>query len=174
MKKKMIMIITVLLPCIILSLTACSLSSGTPIDEHYTKISDAKLGEDAKIAQTFLQDKGYQVLAYSSGTSSTYQLTEEKLNDEEDLYENHKWALQGVRTESYIGKTVNNERFIVKNHPLDNWKSGDTVSKGMTYVDVMIVEGKAVGGISVPYTKEKMVGMPYSLEGKTLEEINKK
>ena len=167
-------IVTLLLFSIIFSLVACSSLSVSEIDQRYSIITDSKLSKEAKIAQLFLQEKGYKVIAYSSGTSSSYQLTEEKLNDEQDKYENYKWALQGISPERYIGKTINNERFIVKNHPLDKWKSGSSVSEGKAYVDVMVIDGKALGGVSAPYTKEKLVGKPFTLDGETLEEIKNK
>jgi protein involved in sex pheromone biosynthesis len=168
MKKKIIMLF---LSIILFILAACTDRIVTEIDSSFSKINEVKLSEEAKVAQKFLQDKDFQVLAYSSRTSSSYKLTEEKLNDIKDQYENYKWALQGISTDNYIGKTIFNERFIVKNHSLDNWKSGSLKSEGKTYVDVIVVEGKAIGGISAPYTKEQLVGMPYSLDGKTLDEI---
>lgn len=159
---KKLNVVMIIFSFFFLLLSACSNS-----DSKFEPIDEAKLSKEAKVAKTLLQDKDYKVVAYSKETSSTYVLTEEKLNDEQDYYENHKWKLQGVSADQYIGNTIFNERFIVKNHPLDSYPGGE----GKTYIDVIVVDGKAIGGISAPYTKDALVGMPYSLEGKTLEEI---
>lgn len=74
--------------------------------------------------------------------------------------------MKNIPVNNFIGKAIFNERFIVKNHPLDDWNSEKENSEGMTYVDVIVVDGKAIGGTSFPYTKDSYVGMPYSLKVK--------
>jgi hypothetical protein len=79
---------------------------------------------------------------------------------------------QSVFPDEFIGKIIHHEYFLVKNHPLDNWKSGSNRSIGKMSVSVLIVDGTPIGGTSFPRTKRNdLVGAPYSLDGKTLEEI---
>jgi hypothetical protein len=162
---KKLKFVAVLFSFFFLLLSACSNS-----DSKFESIAEAELSKEAMAAKNLLQAKDYKVVAYSKETSSNYVLTEEKLKDEQDHYENHKWKLQAISTDKYIGKTIFNERFIVKNHPLDSYLGGE----GKTHIDVIVVDGKAIGGISAPYTKDALVGMPFSLDGKTLDEINNK
>lgn len=151
---------------LILSLIGCS-----SLNPKFYSINEVKLSTEAKIARDFLNDKGYKVVAYSKETSSSYVLTDEKLNDPaEPPYQKLIWNQPGISPDKYMGKTIFNERFIVTNHPLDTYPHGE----GKTYVDVMVVDGHPIGGISAPVTKEKLVGAPYSLDGKPLEQIQNK
>lgn len=56
--------------------------------------------------------------------------------------------------------------FTVTNHPLGTFD--DSKSK----VSILLCEGKVIGGTSFPNTA--MDGAPYSLDGKTLEEVTGK
>lgn len=108
----------------------------------------------------YLTSKGYKVQSYA-GQSQSYELTKEKLIQ---LPYMMYWGLQSVDPADYIGQTINVEKFIVTNHPL---------SKGKVDVYVYEVEGKPIGGTSYP-TGDTSVGGYWSLEGKTLEELQPK
>jgi len=69
----------------------------------------------ARAAVTFLEQKGYRVLSYE-GTIETYQLTKARLLTIPDMI---YWGLQTVDPAPYLGKTVEVEKYIVTNHPLD-------------------------------------------------------
>ncbi|MNG11670.1 hypothetical protein D3C84_952230 [compost metagenome] len=75
-----------------------------------------------------------------------------------------EWALQSVDPSQYFGQMINIEKFIVKNHPL---------SEGKVDVYVYEVEGQPIGGTSNPHG-EQSAGGTWSLEGKTIDEIQAK
>ncbi|MGO4542258.1 hypothetical protein [Paenibacillus sp. 2TAB19] len=108
----------------------------------------------------YIEEKGYTIISYE-GPSSSYELTKEKLTQ---LPYMMYWGLQSVDPADYIGKTINSEKFIVTKHPLANGK-----------VDVYVyeVDGKPFGGTSYPHG-DTADGGYWSLEGKTLEELQPK
>ncbi|WP_090792712.1 hypothetical protein [Paenibacillus sp. GP183] len=53
------------------------------------------------------------------------------------------------------------------------WKSGNNKSKGKTENYVYIVDNQVVGGTSYPVVEKQMAGGYWSLDGKTLEEVQK-
>lgn len=109
----------------------------------------------------YLKDKGYQIVS-SDGQIETYILTRQKLLEMPYMI---YWGLQDVDPIDYITKTITVKKYIVKNHPLSN----DQVD-----VFVFVVDGKPIGGVSNRHN-EKVVDIGYySLEGKTLEEVQKK
>ena len=92
-------------------------------------------------------------------------------------YSNY-WGLQTGDVSKFLDKNVHVEKFVVTNHPLDNWESHSVnpalrvKSKGKTDVWVYVIDGQAVGGISYPILDEAMTGGVWSLDGKTLEEVH--
>lgn len=74
------------------------------------------------------------------------------------------WGLQLVDPSKYFGKTINVEKFIVKNHPL---------AKGKVDIYVYEVDGQPIGGTSHPHC-DTSVGGYWSLDGKSLEELQPK
>jgi hypothetical protein len=86
------------------------------------------------------------------------------------------WASQDVDPSQYIGKNIDVEKFIVKNHVLDHWqmksKSSHMKSDGKTQVFVYVVDNKAVGGTSFPDISGSLIlmGGYWLLDGKTLNE----
>jgi hypothetical protein len=59
---------------------------------------------------------------------------------------------------------------------LEHWQSNSKVSKlksdGTTQVFVYVIDSKAVGGTSFPSISEHLLGGYWSLDGKTLDEID--
>ncbi|MDQ0061454.1 hypothetical protein [Paenibacillus harenae] len=111
-------------------------------------------------AIAYIEEKGYKVISYE-GQSSSYELTKEKLIR---LPYMMYWGLMPFDPADYIGKTVNIEKFIVTNHPL---------AKGKVDVYVYEVNSVPIGGTSFPHG-DKSDGGYWSLEGKTLEELQPK
>lgn len=118
----------------------------------------------------YLEQKGYKVLSFD-GSVETYEMSKEKIIK---LPYSIGWGLQTVEPSEYFGKTVDIQKIVVANHPLDNWESNNAKSKGKTEVYVYVVEGKVVGGTSLPVTNESVRGGYWSLDGKTLEEVSGK
>ncbi|MEI7027225.1 hypothetical protein [Paenibacillus sp. y28] len=111
-------------------------------------------------AAGLLLQKGYRLIAYE-GQVQSYVLTREKLTELPYMV---YWGLQQAEPADYIGKTIEVEKFIVRKHPL---------SEGKVDVFVYTVEGRPVGGTSYPH-KAVLAGGYWSLEGRTLEEIQDK
>lgn len=92
-------------------------------------------------------------------------------------YSNY-WGLQTEDPSVYLDKEVNVQKFIVTNHPLDNWKSTSAKpenivkSKGKTAIWIYVVDNQAVGGHSYPVIDQAMDGGVWSLDGRTLEEVH--
>lgn len=131
---------------LVLLLIACSGSNELPIERS--------------AATAYIEEKGYRVISYE-GQSANYELTKEKLTQ---LPYMMYWGLQSVDPADYIGKIINVEKFIVTNHPL---------SKGKVEVYVYEAQGMPIGGTSVPHGDTSDGGY-WSLEGKTLEELQPK
>ncbi len=117
------------------------------------------------IAKQHLQQQGYTIISHE-WSSEPYTLERDRLDEE---YLVQVWQVQAANKEDYIGKEIYEERFIVKNHPLDDW---DGKGLGKTNVYVMLVDGQVIGGTSFPITEESLVGAPFSLDGKTAEEVS--
>jgi hypothetical protein len=126
------------------------------------------LSPHAVIAKQYLADAGYKVISYEG--NSNYALTKEMLTQMPYMSD---WGKQKIDPSEFIGSTVEIEKFIVSNHPLDHWTSGNLKSKGKTAVSVWVTDTQVIGGTSfpIPDSKELLVGGNYSLDGKTLEEI---
>jgi hypothetical protein len=116
-------------------------------------------------AKKYLEKQGYEVISYEQQQES-YKLTKEKLESAPYKY---YWSMPGNDAKLYYGKTVDVEKFIVKNHPLDNWEYDGVKSKGKVNVYVFVVDGKVVGGTSHPFILENsgLRGAYWSLVGRT-------
>lgn len=112
------------------------------------------------VSKNYLENKGFQVISYE-GRAESYELTKQKIVTLPYMI---YWGLQPVDPSMYFGKTINVEKFIVKNHPL---------SQGEVDVYVYEVNGKPIGGTSYPHG-DTSVGGYWSIEGKTLEELQPK
>ncbi|MEK4327941.1 hypothetical protein MKZ24_18265 [Paenibacillus sp. FSL R7-0297] len=155
--------IVLTLMTLLFSLTGCSAShSATTLDHNATAAKD------------YLESKGYKVSSYE-GSSEVYTLTKEKLMN---LPYSNYWGLQTEDPSVYLDKEVNVQKFIVTNHPLDNWKSTSAKpenivkSKGKTAIWIYVVDNQAVGGHSYPVIDQAMDGGVWSLDGRTLEEVH--
>ncbi|WP_334072056.1 MULTISPECIES: hypothetical protein [Paenibacillus] len=119
-----------------------------------------QISKEQSALKSYLEEKGYRVLSYE-GRVDSYQLTKQKIVTLPHMI---YWGLQTVDPSNYFGKTVYVEKFTVKNHPL---------AQGKVEVYVYVVDGKPFGGTSNP-SGEELMGGYWSLEGKTLEEIQLK
>ncbi|USG63440.1 hypothetical protein NDK47_14765 [Brevibacillus ruminantium] len=117
-----------------------------------------------QIAAQYLTEKGY-VIEKSEGLVHSYTLTGEELASHQSV----TWALQQVKPDIYLGKEILFYKFIVSNHPLDLESKTDEYEK--TDIVVMLNGEEVIGGTSMPHSEELLYGGPYSLEGKTLEEV---
>lgn len=158
MKKIMILLLT-----IALFTTGCSVSKSQNI-----------IDKDANVAKTYLEKKNYKVASFE-GNVQNYNITKEKLlSMPYSMY----WGLQTGDVSKFLNKDVKVEKFIVTNHPLDNWESQNTdpklkvKSKGKTDVWVFVIDGQAVGGYSYPVLDEGLISDVWSIDGKTLEEVH--
>lgn len=123
--------------------------------------------EPHDIAELYLLEQGYTILVHEN-SFEPYTLVKEDLGE---TYNMQLWQVQTVNVEDYIGKEIYGEKFIIQNHPLDNWESGTIKALGKTQVYIMIVDGIVIGGTSYPLTEEQLFGASYSLDGKTFEEL---
>ncbi len=124
-----------------------------------------EMSENGVVAKSFLEAKGYEILSYE-GSGESYELTNEKLVEMPYM---QQWWMQPQGPVDYIGNIIETEFFTVKNHPLDDLEGLESL--GETSVSVIIIDEIAVGGTSWPVTTEPQFGGPYSLHGKTLEEL---
>ncbi|WP_156324340.1 hypothetical protein [Bacillus sp. FJAT-27251] len=123
------------------------------------------LSEPAAVAKEYLELQGYKVLSYEQ-QQEKYKITESKM---ETMPYRFYWKVPGNDPNPYIGKIVKVEKFIVKDHPLDNWECcGGVKSKGKVNAFVYVVENKVVGGTSFPYGVDDagLVGGYWSLDGR--------
>ncbi|MNI47323.1 hypothetical protein D3C73_1018350 [compost metagenome] len=125
--------------------------------------ANQKLTENAETAKLYIEKEGYEVLSYE-GSVSTYVLTKDLIKT---LPYSMYWTLHGNDPQQHYGKTVYVEKFIVKNHPLDNYKSGSAKSKGKTEVYVHLATGEVVAGTSLPVMDEQLYGGYWNINGKT-------
>ncbi|TCI72332.1 MULTISPECIES: hypothetical protein [unclassified Exiguobacterium] len=128
-------------------LAACSDASGKP---------EPTLGADAKMAEAYLEEQGYELVSYKGNRTSSFEKS-----DLLELLTRSTWEVQTTPPDEYIGRNIRQEHFIVRNHPL-----------GQANVFVMMVDGEIIGGTSFPDSAEPLVGSSYSLDGKTSEELH--
>nr|WP_146139669.1 hypothetical protein [Lysinibacillus timonensis] len=122
-----------------------------------------ELSENAKIASIFLENKGYEIISYERETKYHFSSTELDNKD----FDLKALAVQSGELEQYLDKEIQFVTFTVKNHPLDVISN-----ENQTILTVWLIEKNIVGGTSMPYSsKNDLVGGPYSLDGKTVEEM---
>lgn len=127
------------------------------------KKSDTQQSSNSEVASKLLKDKGYSIVS-SDGRVGEYVLKKELLLK---LPYQQYWGVQNIEASDFINKSIETYKFIVRNHPLDNYK--DNKNK-QTRIWIMVCEGKAIGGYSLPDLD--LIGWVYSLEGKTCEEVS--
>jgi hypothetical protein len=122
---------------------------------------------DEKTAEEYVKAQGYKITSYK-GQVDKYILDKDKIfgTSASTIYI-QVWGAQKSEPDTYFGKEITVYEFIVSNHPLEK------MYKSKTNVSIMLCEGKVIGGTSFPdgNGKTARVGAPYSLDGKTLEEI---
>lgn len=136
-----------------LMLAACS---------NESEQSEPKLGADAKVAQAYLEEQGYEIVSYKGNGTSSFEKA-----DLLELPTRSTWEVQTTPPDDYIGRDIQQEHFIVRDHALD-----EVADLGQTNVTVMMVDGEIIGGTSFPDSTEPLMGASYSLDGKTAEELH--
>jgi hypothetical protein len=126
-------------------------------------IPDYEITKDYSIRQ-YLEKKGYRILSDERQVFD-YILTKELLKSQFGV---RIWSVQPFDPRPYIGQSIYGKKFIVTNHPLD--KHSD---EGKTVVHVLIVNGIPIGGTSLPYSKEVLLGGVFSLDGRTFESVQR-
>ncbi len=121
---------------------------------------------DERTAEQYVEKQGYAIITRDDKVKK-YVLDGSKLYGSEDsvLYQ-QTWGVQKEEPDSYIGKEIAVYGFTVRNHPLE------AIYQRETHIAVMMCEGKVIGGTSFPVQQGALLmGWPYSLDGKTLEEV---
>lgn len=129
--------------------------------------SVSHVDDSEKIATKYLNKYGYKIEDYY-GKISEHILNKEDLTLQPNVM---LWAVQNVDSSKYINKKIETYEFVITNHPLDKLSENESYKK--TLIDVMVCEGIAIGGYSVPFRNLFEVGTGiYSIDGKTSEEIS--
>lgn len=124
------------------------------------------LDSNGTLARQFLVDEGYEIKSYEG--TQVYSFTREDLADMPEI---STWAVQRVQPDSYLGRDIVQEIFIVKNHPLSKIYGNQQGFSKKVEVRVFIYNGEVIGGTSYP-VGEGIGGWGYSIDGKTAEEIH--
>jgi len=111
----------------------------------------------AEMASTYLKEKGYTIISIDGKVGEDYILTKELLTK---LPYQQYWEVQTIKASDYLDKNIQTYKFIVKNHPLDNFKDNE---KKQTVLWVMVCENKVIGGYSLPDVD--LIGGVYPLNG---------
>ncbi|WP_207671380.1 DUF4830 domain-containing protein [Paenibacillus cymbidii] len=121
---------------------------------------------DEKTAEQYIEQQGYKITS-RKGEVQQYVLDKSKLyGSTETIPYQQSWGVQTEEPDTYFGKVITVYRFTVKNHPLEKKYNIDT------NVSILLCEGKVIGGTSFPVQgKMLLMGAPYSIDGKTLEEV---
>ncbi|TFB13593.1 hypothetical protein E3U55_15855 [Filobacillus milosensis] len=110
-----------------------------------------QLSENVKIAKSYLEEKGYDVISLVSDSSQV--ITQEYL---ETIPGQQEWNVQPIAPDKYIGKTIDIVMFVVEDHPLNDKYHGEI------RVRVFLYEKEVIGGTSFAVDYD---GGPHSLEG---------
>ncbi|WP_054955432.1 hypothetical protein [Paenibacillus dakarensis] len=126
-----------------------------------------QMSEEEKRAAAYVESRGYHI-EERLGKTFTYILDKSLLNSESaastgNLPYIQTWGVQESDPGDYFGKEIATYGFTVSGHPLSEHYNTDT------RVAIMMADGEVIGGTSIP--KPGLVGSPYSLDGRTLEEI---
>jgi hypothetical protein len=129
----------------------------------YAKVAkEIKLSEDAKIAKNHLKEKGYEVISYEGNGKQEFSKADLLTFPVQQL-----WSVQYIEPDEYLNQEIETAKFTIKNHSLD-----ELFKMGKTHVTVWLIESEVIGGWSYPISKDNdVMGPPFSLDGKTAEEI---
>ena len=122
------------------------------------------LSDNAKIAKHYLEDAGYDVVRLEQESEIQF-----SSYDVKSLHGEQIWAVQTVDPEPYLQQKIDTVKFSIQNHPLDN-----VFNMGKTEATIFIINGEVIGGYSYPIAEMGVDGAPYSLDGKTAEEMERK
>ncbi|GAB6928095.1 hypothetical protein JCM10914A_20780 [Paenibacillus sp. JCM 10914] len=126
--------------------------------------SDQPMSGEQKIAANYVEARGYKIVS-SPSEPFTYTLEKALLNpDNGQLPYIQIWGVQSIDPAAYFGKEITSHSFIVSGHPLDAMYGTHTA------LQVMMAEGKVIGGTSFP-DRDDLAGAPYALDGRTLEDV---
>lgn len=126
-----------------------------------------KLDENGQLAREYLESKGYSIKSYEGEES--FIVERQKLIDMPDI---SIWAVQSIEPDSFIGKEITQEIFIVKDHPLSKIYGSQKSFTNKVEVRVFVFNGEVIGGTSYP-VGNGVGGAHYSLDGQTAEEVRK-
>lgn len=123
---------------------------------------------DEKTAEDYVKSQSYKITS-QKGEVHKYILEKSKLYGATlTIPYAQTWSVQKVEPDAYFGKEITVYAFTVKNHPLEKTYKESSGAN----VAIMLSEGKVIGGYSFPvFPKPGAVGAPYSLDGKTREEV---
>jgi hypothetical protein len=142
--------------------TGCS-EKEIELSENAIVAKDIELSDDAIIAKNHLeQQKGYEVISYEGDSKQEFTRTDLRTMPDRQL-----WSVQNIEPDEYLDKRIDTVKFTIKNHPLD-----ELFNMGKTHVTVWLIDSEVIGGWSYPISKHNdVIGAPFSLDGKTAEEI---
>lgn len=111
--------------------------------------------------EAFLKEKGFEDLEYIEEKDVSF--TKDDLNN--DPWK-PIWQLQDKKPDQYVGKKIKFITYTGLNKLLSDQ------SKGKTVIGIYLYNNKIIAATTFPYSKEPQIGMPFSIDGKTLEEIH--
>ena len=124
-----------------------------------TKLND--LSENGEIAKGYIESLGYDVVAFEQEDVVRF------IKQDMNLPPNKQfWSVQTIEPKNYLGKDLVRINFLVENHPFANMFESDK-----TEVSVVLWDKEVIGGTSFPHSKEPLIGVSSSLDGKTQEEV---
>lgn len=125
-------------------------------------MSVATLSEQGEIAKSHLEGLGYSIVSFEEEGEIEF-----KRNFVNVMPNDQLLSVQYGELDDYLDEVMATVHFLVSGHPLD-----DQYKKGKSHATVFLIENKVVGGWSFPYSDEALAGAPYSLDGKTREEVH--
>ena len=137
-----------------------------------TSNTQAALSNEEK-ARAFVQTLGTTILT-EEGEISRYTMNEEMLRD---LSYMQLCAVQDDNPEAYLDREIVTYGFIIDHHPLEQrYAAIYEENEYETYVMIMIVDGKVIGGGSVAKSMkipDLVIAGGYSaVDGRTMEEVS--
>ncbi|MBO9607694.1 MAG: hypothetical protein J7639_17165 [Paenibacillaceae bacterium] len=125
-----------------------------------------EITSDEKTAEHYIEQQGYKITS-RKGEVQQYILDRSKLyGSTETIPYRQSWGVQTEQPDKYFGKVITVYEFTVQNHPLEK------KNNIYTNISIMLCEGNVIGGTSFPVqSKMLLMGAPYSIDGKALEEV---
>ena len=127
--------------------------------EQNIEVGDLSI--NGEIAKNYIESKGYEVVAFEKEEQVIF-----AKEDMSILPHQQFWSVQTIEPDDYLNKELTTIDFLVRNHPLSNQYESDKAR-----ISIILNDNEVIGGTSYPYSKEPLVGVGYSLDGKTAEEV---